>query len=101
MFRLPLALPLALVLAGCVTIEAPQVAPGPGKPVRPLPPAGICDAPQMQGLVGQPAMILSSMSLRNPVRIIKPGMAVTMDYAPERMNIQIGENGLIESVTCG
>lgn len=99
--RLSLALPLALVLAGCVPVEAPPVAPGPGKPARPAPPVGLCDAPQMQGLVGQDGAVLDSLSLPDPVRIIKPGMAVTMDYAPERMNIQIDRNGLIESVTCG
>jgi hypothetical protein len=35
-----------------------------------------------------------------PMRVIKPGMAVTMDYRPDRLNVQVGEDGKISKFTC-
>lgn len=101
MLRSLLALPLAIVLGGCVSAETPPESPDPLKSARPVPPVESCNASQIQGLIGQPASVLNEMSLAEPFRIIKPGMAVTMDYAPERMNIHLDKNNLIESVTCG
>lgn len=34
-------------------------------------------------------------------RIIYPGMAVTMDYNPERVNIEVTDSGVITRVSCG
>jgi len=35
------------------------------------------------------------------VRVIRPGMAVTMDYVPERLNIDIDAAEVISGVRCG
>jgi Peptidase inhibitor I78 family len=89
-----------LLLAGVVLLAAcvPQ---GPDRmPPEPAP-DGACGAPGLQGLVGQPESVLATMKFGVPTRIIQPGMAVTMDYSPDRLNIWIGEDGSIESVTCG
>lgn len=90
-----LALLLAPVaLMACVT-ETP-----PGPPVTdPLGP--VCGADGLQGLVGQPQSVLATMKFAGPTRVIEPGMAVTMDYSPSRLNIWIGEDDRIERVTCG
>lgn len=34
------------------------------------------------------------------VRITRPGQPVTMDYRPDRLNIDIGENGRIKRFHC-
>lgn len=35
------------------------------------------------------------------IRTIKPGDAVTMDFRPDRLNIEIGEDGRIKLLRCG
>lgn len=35
------------------------------------------------------------------VRVIQPGTAVTMDYVPNRLNVEIGTDGRIKSIRCG
>lgn len=88
----------AALLAGCVDGGAP---PSPGIP--PLPPIteDACGASGLQGLVGQDEAVLAGMRFRGPMRLIRPGMAVTMDYSAERLNITLNDAGTIESVTCG
>lgn len=89
--RAAVAAPLmALALAGCVIED----------PVLPAP-DNLCGASELQGLVGQPQSVLQTMRFAGPVRVIQPGMAVTMDYLAERLNFWIAEDGRIESVTCG
>lgn len=86
-----LILPLALM--GCVVIEP---VPGPGTPVE-----DACGASGLQGLVGQHSRVLRTMRFAGPVRIVEFGMAVTMDYSAERLNIWLDEDGFIDRVTCG
>jgi hypothetical protein len=60
-----------------------------------------CGAGALQGLVGQPAAVLETMKFAGPVRILRPGMAVTMDYSAARLNIVIDAAERIERVECG
>jgi hypothetical protein len=83
---------LALVLAGCVA-EGPDT----GE----LPDEDACGASGLQGLIGQPRSVLAAMTLPAPTRVIEPGMAVTMDYSPARLNIELDEAGTIIRVACG
>ncbi len=83
---------MLLVLAACEPIP-------PGPPS--LPPPDACGASALQGLLGQPASVLQAMRFAGPVRVIRPGMAVTMDYSPERLNIEIDAEEIIARVTCG
>lgn len=88
------------LMAGMVMLSA-CVAEGPDRmPPEPAP-EGACGAPDLQDLVGRPEAVLATMKFGVTTRIIRPGMAVTMDYSPDRLNIWIGEDGRIESVTCG
>lgn len=78
---------LALGLAGCIVADEPD--------------RNACGAGGMQGLVGQSRAVLAAMTLPSGTRIIEPGMAITEDYRPERMNVEIGEDGRIARIWCG
>lgn len=84
--------------AACVPVE-----PGPGGPYPPVTPGGVnqCGALDLQFLVGGPASALNTMRFNKPVRVIRPGMAVTMDYLPDRLNIELDRTGRISRVSCG
>lgn len=91
----PFALLAPLALMACVENEIdPQV------PIDPMP-VEQCNAAVFQGLVGQPGSVLNGMRFSNDVRVIQPGMAVTMDFSPNRLNIWLGAGDVIERVTCG
>jgi hypothetical protein len=79
-----------LLLAGCV-----EPAPVPGDP------GGNCGAAELQYLVGQPGVVLDGMRFSQDVRVVEFGMAVTMDFNPERLNIWLDQRDVIERVTCG
>ncbi len=61
----------------------------------------LCGADELQDLVGQPATRLETMRFGTEVRVIHPGMAVTMDYSAGRLNIEIDAAGSIARVFCG
>ncbi|NUB44681.1 hypothetical protein GEU84_009825 [Fertoebacter nigrum] len=93
MMRLALAMTAAAALAAC-QMETP-----------PAPPADLpenaCGAAALQNLVGQPASVLETMRFAATTRIIRPDMAVTMDFSPERLNIEIDRAEMISRVACG
>lgn len=81
-----------LGLSACLPVAEPLPEP------EPLPQ---CGAEGLQGLVGQPEAVLATMRFAQAVRIIRPGMAVTMDYNPNRLNIEVDSFGMISRVSCG
>jgi Peptidase inhibitor I78 family len=87
-----LALPL---LAACQSAPAPQ-------PVAVDDGFGVdaCGAAELQDMVGEPKSILETMKFAVPVRVIEPGMAVTADYSPDRLNFEIAEDGTIAKIAC-
>ena len=87
-----LALPIALM--GCV--PAPEPPPTDATPV-----VDACEARGLQELVGQSAKKLELMRFSHAVRIIRPGMGVTMDYSAERLNIEVNAAEVISRVSCG
>ncbi|MDQ2095794.1 I78 family peptidase inhibitor [Rhodalgimonas zhirmunskyi] len=101
MIRSPFALILAapLALAACDTTNAPANAPrSAGKTVSNT--DGVCAASSLAGFVGQPVNDVD-LAGNDPLRIIAPGMAVTMDYSPERLNVETDANGVIVRFYCG
>jgi hypothetical protein len=80
------------LLAGCVET-------GPMPPVDPGPDA--CRASELQYLVGKPGVLLDGMRFSQDVRVIQPGMAVTMDFKADRLNFWLDRRDVIERVTCG
>jgi hypothetical protein len=63
--------------------------------------ADACGAEPLQGLVGTSVGDLEAETLPEPRRVIFPGMAVTQDFVPERLNVEIGSGDEIERVYCG
>lgn len=59
-----------------------------------------CGADALQGLVGQPASVLQTMRFGTETRIIRPDMAVTMDFRADRLNIDIDRTERISRVYC-
>lgn len=72
------------------------------QPAPPVTPTGDarCGAEALQTRIGQSARVLETMRFAGPVRIIRPGMAVTMDYRPDRLNIEIDAANTIARVWC-
>ncbi len=85
---------LAVLLTACVA-PAPQPIPDP------MPPITACGAGALQDLIGRNAAVLQTMRFAGPLRVIRPGMAVTMDYSPDRLNIEVDAREIITRVSCG
>ena len=52
-------------------------------------------------LIGKPQSALGTMQFTNPMRVLLPGDAATMDYSPSRTNIILDAQGIIRDITCG
>ncbi|WP_185928724.1 I78 family peptidase inhibitor [Sphingomonas sp. IC081] len=64
-----------------------------------------CGADQLGAYIGQPAsdeVIAAITQWRGdkPMRVLRPGQPMTMDFRPDRLNVQIGEDGKIKGFNC-
>lgn len=92
MTRTRLALPaLLLALAACAPVVA---VPAPGD-------TDACGASGLSEFIGQDSSSIAAALFNNPIRIIRLGDMVTMDYNPNRINFRLDGNGRVESITCG
>src|SRR5437868_576363 len=57
--------------------------------------ADVCHASHFRTLVGTPAASIDRSTLPAHTRIISPGMMVTQDFSPERLNIRVGPDGKV------
>jgi hypothetical protein len=95
-----LALPiLALAAAGCTYDARPQTGTAPAT-------GGKCVADGLAGLTGKTrseAVTKQALQLSGAktIRWIAPGMAVTMDYREDRLNLDVDEHGKITRAHCG
>lgn len=64
-------------------------------------PTDSCGALRLQGLVGQPAEVLESIRFTQPVRVVGPGQPVTMDFNPQRLNVETTDADRIKRLACG
>lgn len=63
---------------------------------------GDCNAHAHRGLIGQPLSDPASVAALAPkVRLIRPGDAVTMDFQPDRLNVELDAAGRVVRVHCG
>lgn len=83
----------AVILAGCGGAMAPTAGRAPAIT------ADTCNAAAHQGLVGLDAA--SSLALPEPKRLYGPNDAVTTDFDPARLNVQLDDTDTIIAVTCG
>jgi len=88
-------------LSACANFApTPDPAPPPPEPVY------ICNADDIQGLVGEQAnentgKVALKRSGARSLRWIRPDSAVTMDFREDRLNITYDEKMIITRVVCG
>ncbi|UWQ13950.1 hypothetical protein K3556_13630 [Aliiroseovarius sp. M344] len=87
-----LFLPAVVALTGCLASAPPTPGPDTFAPS--------CGQDRFRGLVGQDAAILREVDLPDATRVVKPNMALTQDYRPDRLNISIDADGIIDRVWC-
>ena len=63
-------------------------------------PKGSCGAEALTQLIGQPVSAFEALDHKGPVRVIRPGQAVTMDYRLDRLNVVLDEKDVITGVNC-
>lgn len=101
---------MAMMLAACQPQAqgpentAPAPSPAPAPPPA-LPAADACGAAKLAAYVGlgdSPARraAIAAESGARTIRWLTPGMAVTMDYRPDRLNADIGADGRYTGFNC-
>jgi hypothetical protein len=104
---------MAVAVAGCAEPQTPP-------PVRTSPPTmgsrpvGPVGAPQIDSCgLGSIADVVGKAvtetlpedarkrSGARTVRVIRPGMMVTMDFRPDRLNIDLDDKGVVTNLRCG
>jgi hypothetical protein len=85
--------------------DAPKPQPGAASPAPDLA-NGECGADKLADYVNQLPSSEAMSRIRaavghDRIRTIRPGDAVTMDFRPDRLNIEIGEDGRIKLFRCG
>jgi hypothetical protein len=78
----------------------PAVSYGPSLFNGPAPGEDGCNGRQYAGLIGQDQTALERVLIMRPVRVIRPGDAVTEDFSPQRINFVIGADGRIADIGC-
>ncbi|NYT22979.1 hypothetical protein H0A73_05145 [Alcaligenaceae bacterium] len=82
-----------LALAGCQTgAKQDTVAKNDDDP---------CGATAFRQLVGTAGDKVDDGMFPAGTRVLRPGMVMTMDYRRDRLNVVIGESGLVDRVNCG
>ena len=97
-FTPALAAIVAVPLAACAQMPTVDETPVMG--------AGQCDASKLGDLIGKTATSAvvadaQQRSMSRTVRVIKPGMAVTMDYRTDRLNIDVTDRNVVTATRCG
>lgn len=91
---------IALALGACTTTQ--QTA----GDAAPMPSPGACETSALAALVGKPFSPALEAEAKarakvQAVRAIRPGMAVTMDFRPDRLNIDIDDKNVVTGFRCG
>ena len=87
--------PIALILL----VAACQPVPDPGRPGGNS--LARCGGDPVGALIGQPVSAMPATGVWTALRVIEPGMAVTEDYSPSRLNVALDLQGRIVGVACG
>lgn len=92
----------AILAAGCQVSPVRDAPP----PAAPPPQAATCNASDASWAVGQHATERVAESARisasaRTVRIMRPGEAHTMEYSPERLNLETEANNIVRELRCG
>lgn len=84
-------------LTACSGTKAPPSAQNAAKP---LPVNDTCMATGFRNLLGKPESVLNGIRFSMPMRLIKPGQSVTMDFDPKRVNFVSNDQGIITDIHC-
>ncbi|AVR68214.1 TPA: hypothetical protein L6B08_27630 [Pseudomonas aeruginosa] len=100
------ALVLAALLAGCSSNGDGPSTDSASAPAATPAGDGRCDAQAVQGYVGKQASAAAVEEARRAAgaevaRALRPHDAVTMDYNPRRLNIDVDDNLVIKRLSCG
>ena len=87
-----------MALASCST-RAP--APAPPQQVGPIGAADTCGASPYLYLIGEDATALERVLILRAVRVNWPEDAPDGSSRPERLNFNISQSGVIQTITCG
>jgi hypothetical protein len=101
---LRLAAPAALLLLGaCAGPEGPCNIPAPpaAKPVTDQCGAAALSRYLNVSASGEMKSAITAAAGDRPVRYIAPGDAVTMDFVPARLNVELGDDGRVTRLRCG
>lgn len=85
-------IPFVLMLAGCTAGQTTDTG-------TPAASEDSCNAAAYADLIGRGAA--SALAVPNPKRTYRIGDPITMDFNPNRVNIQLDETDTIFAVTCG
>jgi hypothetical protein len=91
---------LAILAAACAAAPGPMPA-EPDNPALPSAANDTCGATMFAELVGKPIDGPGVPGESRLNRHIRPGTQVTMDYQPQRMNIETNAQGIIQRINCG
>ena len=104
-FALFSALPLCAAMTACAT---PPPGNGNTPPLAAPAEAGDyncekADLSEYKGQQSSPELLEQARRKANArhVRVVKAGMAVTMDYRIDRLTVMLDESGRIDSISCG
>lgn len=94
-----------MALAACSSTGSDKVADATPPPEPPPSMEPSCGAEQYGAYVGQPASdeVIGAITQSRgdkAMRVVRPGQPVTMDYRPDRLNVQIGDDGKIKGFAC-
>ncbi|HVY85105.1 MAG TPA: I78 family peptidase inhibitor [Caulobacterales bacterium] len=59
-----------------------------------------CGLERFRHLIGTPADAIDQSTLPPHTRIIRPGMMITQDFSPQRLNLRIAPDGKVASIGC-
>lgn len=84
-----------------ILVESGEAAPATGTgPQERIPELEECDAAEYRPLIGTPVSA-ANLPQSDRLRVYGVSDIVTQEYLPQRTNIVVGEDGLIQRVTCG
>ena len=97
MTRILLALPaLLLTLAACGPVVVLPTEPDGGNGS-----SDSCGAAGLTEFLGQDASVIAATLFTNPIRVIRPGEMVTMEFNPNRINFEVDGEERIVRIYCG
>ncbi|MDQ7730845.1 I78 family peptidase inhibitor [Halomonas sp. SpR8] len=115
--KLALVSASAVLLTACVSSQMPISPANDDVDAAPPPPAVApngsnqeqvvaCDLDAIQSAIGEPfdeaeVAQLQSDSGARQVRVLRPGDMATMDHRPDRLNVHLDDQDMIEDLRCG